>query len=481
MTEEVVINIRAIDEFSQTFNDLGRALKKAKGTLIGMGAIATGVFAGTVVAIKKAISATMEYESLTNRLTHILNTSRGATEEQISVLIDQQKALEKVGVASKENISITQSQLATFDMEIDSIKSLTPAILDYVIAEKGANATTEDFKQMTNGLAQALNGNFTSLTKTGFILDDVTKDLIKNGTEAEKTAAIVRVLNSTYKGFNEEATKTAEGGLVILKREIDNVFESIGNNLLPIFVDIVQKITPIIQKITEWIELHPKLASGIIIATLLISGIIAVVVALTLAIMALTLVSWPVVAVVLAITLAIGALIGIGYLLYKNWGLIQEKGLAFWQFLKDLFAPQIAIIKIALDLLGMAFKFLWDNYIGPFWDKLQGLYEFLNGAFMTVLGKIVDAFKQLAKFNASAGDKITSGYASAKGSVTSVGDAIIRPNGDIIKTHPNDTLIATQGGLGGGTSITITGNIYGTDPDEIADAIMLNIRRKVSI
>jgi hypothetical protein len=45
---------------------------------------------------------------------------------------------------------------------------------------------------MTNGLAQALNGNFASLTKTGFVLDDVTKDLIKNGTEAERTAAIRR-------------------------------------------------------------------------------------------------------------------------------------------------------------------------------------------------------------------------------------------------------------------------------------------------
>jgi hypothetical protein len=69
---------------------------------------------------------------------------------------------------------------------------------------------------MTNGLAQALNGNFASLTKTGFVLDEVTKDLIKNGTEAERAAALVEVLDSTYKGFNASLRKTTSGQLIAL-------------------------------------------------------------------------------------------------------------------------------------------------------------------------------------------------------------------------------------------------------------------------
>ncbi len=43
-----------------------------------------------------------------------------------------------------------QAQLATFDLQYDTISKLTPALTDYIIAEKGANATTEDFKQLTN-------------------------------------------------------------------------------------------------------------------------------------------------------------------------------------------------------------------------------------------------------------------------------------------------------------------------------------------
>jgi hypothetical protein len=82
----------------------------------------------------------------------------------VAVLVEQAKALEQLGVVSKGNVSVVQSQLATFDLQASTIQTLTPAILDYITAEKGATASSSDFKSMTNGLAQALNGNFASLT-----------------------------------------------------------------------------------------------------------------------------------------------------------------------------------------------------------------------------------------------------------------------------------------------------------------------------
>gem|GEM_PF-6271308 len=39
-------------------------------------------------------------------------------------------------MASKGNILTLQSQLATFDLEIDSIKALTKATVDFVVSEK---------------------------------------------------------------------------------------------------------------------------------------------------------------------------------------------------------------------------------------------------------------------------------------------------------------------------------------------------------
>jgi hypothetical protein len=61
---------------------------------------------------------------------------------------------------------------------------------------------------------------------------------------------------------------------------------------------------------------------------------------------------------------------------------------------------------------------------------------------------------------------------------TTVGDAIIRPSGEIIRTHPNDTLIATQNP--GGINIHIEA-IYGMDPEEVSRALLDELSAKVSI
>jgi hypothetical protein len=165
------------------------------------------------------------------RLRQLLITTGGATNEYVDYLLDQASALEKVGVVSKANIVTAQSQLATFDLAGETIATLTPAILDYVTAEKGAAASSDDFRQMTNGLAQALNGNFGSLTRVGFVLDDQTKKLISSGTESERAAAIVDVLNSTYKGFNESLRDT--NPMQVAMNELGNLKEDLGAALLP--------------------------------------------------------------------------------------------------------------------------------------------------------------------------------------------------------------------------------------------------------
>jgi len=192
-------------------------------------------FAGTQVLQfgRDVIAQAQEAEAQQQRLYQLMKVGTGATDEQIAALNAQADALQKVGVVTAGNITQTQSQLATFNLQADTIERLTPAILDYVTAEKGANASADEFKQMTNGLAQALNGNFGSLTRVGFVLDENTKKQISSGTEAEKSAAIVEVLNSTYKDFNKELRNTPEGRMQVLRNDFDQLKEDLGKKLLP--------------------------------------------------------------------------------------------------------------------------------------------------------------------------------------------------------------------------------------------------------
>ena len=85
------------------------------------------------------------------------------------------------------------------------------------------------------------------------------------------------------------------------------------------------------------------------------------------------------------------------------------------------------------------------------------------------------------------GQYLIPGYGGAKlaydvfGKTTSVGDAIIRPNGEVIETHPNDTLIATQNpGEMGGATIYI-GNINGLTGKDIANSLQTELRGVIRI
>ena len=66
-------------------------------------------------------------------------------------------------------------------------------------------------------------------------------------------------------------------------------------------------------------------------------------------------------------------------------------------------------------------------------------------------------------------------------SFSSVGDAIIRPNGDVIETDPKDTLIATKSGIGGGVTLIVQGNLIGMGAEEISRALSDELGDKLSL
>ena len=239
-------------------------------------AAAWATFAGITYYLKQGIDDINQYNYSIKRLETLTKNSTKATDNQIQSLIKQAENLEKVWVATKENIVASMSQFATFDMSTDAISKLTNAFIDYVVAEKGATASSEEYRSMANGLAQALQWNYQSLTRTGFILDAETKSLIENWTEMEKVEAIVKVLNTTYKDFNKIATETAEWKLILLKRSLNNIRETIAQNFLPLIETITSLLANTINKVAERVNENPKLATTIIWLTAAFTWLITI-------------------------------------------------------------------------------------------------------------------------------------------------------------------------------------------------------------
>jgi hypothetical protein len=250
------------DESGGRFAAFGEKVK-AVGVTLGI------AFAGKAALnfLKSSVTEANAASAAQERLATLLTNTGGASEYQIQALVGQAEALESLGVVTKDNILVAQSQLATFDLTGSTIATLTPAILDYVTAEKGAAAGADDFRGMTNGLAQALQGNFASLTKTGFVLDEATKKTISSGTESERAAAIVSVLNSTYKGFNETLRDT--NPLQAAINDLGKLKGDIGDALLPAIDQLSRFISyvliPGIKNFTKFVKENAEAVKMLVI------------------------------------------------------------------------------------------------------------------------------------------------------------------------------------------------------------------------
>jgi hypothetical protein len=89
------------------------------------------------------------------------------------------------------------------------------------------------------------------LTRRGFKLDENTKQIIENGTESQKAAAIIKYLTGTYGGMNAAMRETSAGRLVALKNSWSDLKEQIGGQLLPVFEKAVKVMGDIVDKFSE--------------------------------------------------------------------------------------------------------------------------------------------------------------------------------------------------------------------------------------
>ncbi len=132
-------------------------------------------------------------------------------------------------------------------------------------------------------------------------------------------------------------------------------------------------------------------------------------------------------------------------LLKKSWEGLKLFGQWIWDAL-------VVVFTAAWDILKTFGKWIWDGLVSIFTTSFQAL----SGIGQWIKDKIKSMFSL---------------FGGGSGTGTAVNDAIITPNGDIIRTNPSDYLIATKnpsalmgGGAGGMTlNVNITGGMVTED------------------
>jgi len=349
---------------------------------IGVGLVAIGV---------KSVEAFNIQARAEAELIQLHEENTGATKEQTQELFELASAQQAVGVIGDEAIISGQSQLATFKLSTDAIKSLTPAMADMVAKQKGVNATGDDFVNIGNLMGKVMEGNIGALGRYGVSFSEADEEIIKNGTETERAAKLAEVLAANYGGVNEALRDTFQGKMAAAKNILGDFSEKIGEA-------ITDKIGPMIDAFNDWMEamggpeglmkkfndeIFPKFEEKLpIIIGFILGGLVPAFVALGTSI-------WTALAPLLPF-LAIGAAIGFLVNLIVErmggwraaWETIQpiivgvkDKLVELWERMQPVLKVIVDIAKNVWDAMLPAFQDLWDTIKNDLIPTLKEFWE----------------------------------------------------------------------------------------------------------
>lgn len=475
----IAITIQAIDEFSDTFNKASKGVQIAGA---GFAALTTAVVAtgAALAAVGTAsVRAAADFEQ-----SQIAFTTMMGSAEEAQKMLEELANFAKKTPFTLQGVEKSARQLMAVGFEADEI---LPTLKNVGDVAAGLGLGEEGLQRLILNLGQVQSqGKLTGRELRDFavagvpLLDELSKQLGVTTSEVQDMISAGEV--STDMVTKAFATMTSEGGrfanlmekqstsLVGIISNIKDSFQlmarELGMDILPIVKDVadmfLKQVMPAIQ------PLIPLIGDALI-------------------------------TVLETLVPYLPRLVEDGTRLFQMFMKIfdavlplleplMELTFAILEPLMDIIEPLIPILSILAELLGSSLtealkivnpvlKVLAD-VLTTIFEILEPVVELIGKLFSYLQSRTIGAIGSLLSgITGGGGGSSTSG----RSNIRMVNDAIIRPNGQIIETNPNDTLIATQnpGGLGGGVNVTITGNIYGVNANDIADALQKKLNTMI--
>lgn len=226
-------------------------------------AAATPVLAFGANAVRSA-GASQEAAAQLNAVLTSTGGVAGVTAEGAQALATNLQSVTRFSdetVLSGENMLLTFTNIGAKGGVFDQA---TVTTLDM------ATALGQDVTQSAMQLGKALNdpiNGVTALQRVGVTFTDSQKAqieaMVKSGDVMGAQTLILQELQREFGGSAVAAGKTFPGQLDIMTNKIDDANEKIGGALIPALSKVTEKLSPIIDDVSAWIEKNPDLVLGI--------------------------------------------------------------------------------------------------------------------------------------------------------------------------------------------------------------------------
>jgi len=468
----VVIAIKAVDSFSGTFNKASSALGALKFAALGVvtAAGAAGVAMGAIGKASLETAADFQQTEIAfetmlgsaERAQSFLEEVREFAKEtpfELNEVVVGAKRLMAMGVEA-ENTLEELKKLGDIAAGVGRDK-LPQLILAFGQVRAAGKLTGQELRQFTEAGVPLLE----ELAKNFNLTAGEVQEMISSGEVGFKDVSEA-LANLTKEGgrFEDLMGKqmdTVEGKFSNIKDALFEIRLAIGKAMLPAVTELANVILEeVIPKIEPLVPLIGEFFKNAIEQTIpLIRNMI----------------DW----------IKMAAAFYNEHIRPSVEGFIPVLG-ELWGALKVIIPPILDIITEFAKLQAQIQVYLWPLlqllikwFKFTFGPALEVVAWWVKGLIEPILA-LVDAVEKLFGIKAPSKRKFKL-IDDDMGNAIRLNDFILRPDGQIIKTHPQDTIIGTKGGLPGNQITIHIENIYGTDPTEMAEALQRELNKKISL
>lgn len=225
----------------------GAGLKKA------FMAVGAAVSVRAIVNFAKEAAASYD-EQVENevRLAQAMRNTMGARNDEIQSILDLAEAQQKLGVIDGDAQLAGAQELATYLELSSSLEALIPVMNDMAAQQYGFNVTAEQTTTIATMLGKVMNGQVGALSRYGYSFNEAQAQILKFGTEAERAAVLVQVVEQAVGGMNQALANTPTGRMKQLsntmadiKKQFGMAARTIGTVLLPVLNTVAKVLSAV--------------------------------------------------------------------------------------------------------------------------------------------------------------------------------------------------------------------------------------------